>query len=330
MNVRITAPTILAVAVIVVILLGEAVVFTSSHNDYSSSVSGDSDSLDYTIDARGNHVFDVVVLKGSADKPVDVSIYYDESYASMVNEVSVAVGGRALDQKYYVDQLKGTLQLRDIDNVSVVDAKGLKSLTEKSGKDHAVICLSGSLPSTVYDGTADSPILKWIESGGRLYWAGNVIGKYVSDGLSVTTVDGERLFVDAMFNEVPTQVHERIDNGFCECLYLQNNDTLYTPKTLLGESEYLAIGYTDDSSASIFISSLGQGFVCIMGGDYSNFQRIDLAQVLAAGISPTTEISDVVYGTVSGHAEGTMKGGDHAYVFIGGYFPVYGELHEVD
>ena len=330
MNIRITAPTILAFAILAVILLGEAVVFTSGHDDYSSSVSGNSDYVSYSIDSRGNHVYDVVVMEGSVDKPKDVSIYYDESYASMVEEVSVAVGGRALDQKYYVDQLKGTLQLRDIDNVSIVDAKGLKEIMEKNGKDRAVICLSGSLPSTVYDGTSDSLIIKWIESGGRLYWAGNIIGKYFSNGSDVTTVNGQRLFVDAEFCSTYNKVHQTIDDGFCQSFYMQNNQTIYTPKLVAGDNDCLAIGYTDGECASVFISSLGEGFVCLVGGDYSNFQRIDMAQVLASGISPTTRIVDVVYGSVSGHAEGTAQGGDHVYVFIGGYFPVYGELHEVD
>ena len=331
MNVRITGPTILAIIVIAVILAGEAIVFTSGHDDYTTSVDWNPDSVSYRIDARGSHVYDVVVLKDSAEKPIDVTIYYDESYASVVNKVSVAVGGRALDQQYYAEQLVATLQLRDITEVSFADADQLKAKLQENGKDHAVICISGSLPSTVYDGTSDSLILKWIESGGRLYWAGNVIGKYVSNGDSISTVtDGERLFVGTSISEESAVSHEKIDNGFCDCLYMQNNQTLYTPDPSQVSAEHLAIGYTDGTRASVMISQLGEGFVCIMGGDYSNFQRIDMTQVLAAGISPTTEITDIVYGSVSGTVTGKAAIGDTVYICIGGYFPVYGKLHGVE
>jgi hypothetical protein len=334
MNARINAPMIIAVILLVVIVAGEAIVFTSGHDDYSTDVSLNGDSISYDINARGSHVYDVIVMQNSSDRPKDVAIYYDESYASNVESVSVAVGGRALDQKYYVEQMIDTLQLRDITNVRIVDAAGLRSIMTSNGDGHAVICLSGSLPKTVYDGTSDSPILKWISSGGRLYWAGNMIGAYYSDGNEVVPVgaSGTALFLgSACVDDTVNQVHDSIDNGYRDAFSMQNNDTRYSPRLQefpMG-THVLGIGYTDGYRASMTLVGLGDGFVCIAGGDYSNFQRIDLAQVLAAGISPDTLLGEWYHGSVSGHASGKVQAGDHVYICLGGYFPVYGELHEV-
>ena len=334
MKIELNAPMIIAVVLLVVVLAGEAIVFTSGHEDYSTEASLSGGSISYDISARGSHVYDVVVMDDSAGIPKDVAIYYDESYASNVKNVAVAVGGRALDQKYYVEQMVDTLQLRDVTNVSIVNAEGLRSIMNANGEGHTVICLSGSLPKTVYDGTADSPVLDWISTGGRLYWAGGVIGAYYSNGDKLVTVGpaGTSLFLgSACVDETKEKVHESIDNGFRDALSMQSNDTLYSPilSLLPVGSHYLGIGYTDGKRASVTLVGHGDGFVCIAGGDYSNFQRIDLAQVLAAGIGPDTILVDTCHGSVSGHASGSVKAGDQVYICIGGYFPVYGELHEV-
>ena len=335
MNARINAPLVIAVILLVVIVAGEAIVFTSGHQDYSTDVSMKDGEVSYDITARGSHVYDVISMKDSLDEPEEVAIYYDEDYISKVNSVSVAVGGRALDEKYYVEQMVDTLMLRDISNVRIVDENALRILMDRDGDGVAVVCLSGSLPKSVYNGTADSPVLKWISSGGRLYWAGNIIGQYYSDGQVAVDCgqSASALFLGtACVDTTDAKVHDVMDNGFRDALSMQNNETLYSPilSKLPTDSRVLGIGYTDGQRASITFVGLGDGFVCIAGGDYSNFQRIDLAQVLAAGIGPDTAVVDVVHGSVSGHASGKIPAGDHVYICIGGFFPVYGELHEVE
>jgi len=333
MNRYLSAPIIISIVLLIAILAGEALVCTSGHGDYSSDVSASGGGLDFNLSGRGSHVFDIVVMDGSEDSPKDVSIYFDPSYAERVEHVNVAVGGRALDQQYYAEQLVSTLTMRGVQNVRIVDAAGLSDLMASPGKGHAVVCISGALPDTVYDGTADSDILEWIGSGGRLYWAGNVIGKYVSTTYGTAEVaGGTSLFLGSECIGDGTKAYDKLgSNGLCDALSLLNNNIRYTvdPSKLPEGASHLETGYSDGTQSSISLVGLGDGFVCIFGGDYSNFQRIDMAQTIASGISPSTVLVDHVHGSVSGNASATAKAGEHAYVFFGGYFAVYGELHGV-
>ena len=331
---RLTAPTLLAICIIVVVIAGEAIVFTSNHSDYSSDIAAEGGSIGYVINGKGTHEYDAISLSGGLDRPKAVAVYYDPAYASDYEKVSVAVGGRALDQQYYVQQMGPTLQLRDIGNVVVCDAAGLKDFISANGKDSAVICLSGALPDTVYDGTSGSPIIEWVSAGGRLYWAGNVIGAEISTkGGLVPVKDGTSLFlgtecVDASDAKAYGSVK---GDGLSDALSLLNNDLRYGVVTgsLPSDRQHLELGYTDGERSSISIVGLGDGMVCIVAGDYSNFQRIDLAQIVASGISPSTELVDAEHGKVSGTVRGSLEAGDHVYICIGGDFAVFGKLHGV-
>jgi len=334
MDVRKDLPVLIAVILLAIVVAGEYVVFTASSDDYHSSVVKTDGVISYEITSAGAHVYDLVVMNGSADSPDDVTVYYDPGYASCINDVVVAVGGRALDQEYYVQQMDDTLRMRGVKNTSVADAEDLLALTLSPGKGHALAILSGSLPSTVYDGTPESPIFKWLGSGGRLYWVGNVIGEYCSDGSELRTIGsaGTELFLgsDCVDPDI-FMAYEEYPGDSCSAFSFQNNQTTYSPVIygLSPETVHGHFGFYDEDRSSISLIQYGEGFICIVGGDYSNFQRIDLTQVIASGLSPTTKIVDVIHGTVNGKVTGTAKVGDRVYIYLGGYFPVYGELHEV-
>ena len=314
-------------------VLGEVIIYIDSHDDFSSEMTADENGIRFCIDSKGSHIYDVVVLKDSLDSPIDVSIYYDPEYPSVVEGVEVAVGAQPLTQDYYVRQLDDTLAIRGIDNVQTIDAVGLRELMSEDGTGHALIMLSGAIPDTVYDGTEDSSILKWISSGGRLYWAGNVLGKYIAHHDSLETVPyGVSLFMgsECIDDEGRTAYSNVPSNDFRDVLYLQNNDVSYAvDETVIHDRTYKGLGYTDGKHSSIGIVGLGDGMICILSGDYSNYQRIDMAQIIASGISPYTVIVQDLKGSVSGHTEGDLQKGDHVYVILGGFFPVYCELHRV-
>jgi len=335
MDARKDLPVLIAVILLALILAGEFVVFSAGHGDYGSDVVFGEDSISYEIRSNGPHVYDVVVMDGSAGSPTDVSVYYDPSYASNISDVMVAVGGRALDQEYYVQQMGGTLRMRGVDDVSTIDADDMLALMESPGKGHALVCLSGSLPSDVYDGTPDSPVFKWLASGGRLYWAGNAIGAYCSEGETLRDIgsEGTALFLGSDCIEGDSRIaYGECPDGSCSAFSFQNNQIAYSPSIgkLPSDRAHAHFGFSDGERSSISLIQYGEGFVCIIGGDYSNFQRIDLGQVIASGLSPTTVIVDHIHGSVNGRTTGTALAGDHVYISLGGYFPVYGELKEAD
>jgi len=331
MKMPFSKPAIVAIAIIVLMLAGEAIVFTSGQAGYSSDANNNGYETSYSINCPGSRVYDVSVFDGSMAAPSHVYIYYDPSYESKYEEVSVAVGGRALDQQYYADQLEPTLKMRGIANISYVDAKGF--LEVMNSYDCAVICISGALPATVYDGTEDSPVLEWIAKGGRLYWAGNEIGKFISSENGTNEVkNGTSLFLGSECTDpTDSKTLNVIGNGLKEALCLLNNDVRYgvDPSKLPEDSKHLELGYTEGTRTSICLVQHGAGMICVMGGDYSNFQRIDMAQIIASGISPGSILIEHINGSCRGHTEGTVAVGDYVYISIGGDFTVSAKLHEV-
>ncbi len=324
--------TIATVAfILLVVVIGEALILTYSHDNYSSSISDDGQLCEIT--SRGAHCYDVVVTAGSMDSPSAVYIYYDERYGSAHETVSVAVGARELTEESYVKQLVKTLNVRSITNVSIINAEEAAGILSGDGNGIALISLSGALPDTVYNGTSDSPVIRWIESGGRLYWAGNVLGKYIAhDNGSVTEVpNGTSLFLGSeCIDSERTESYSRIDNRIGKAYSLISNDTRYSviASKLPEGTQCLGFGFTDGLRSSSCIVSVGNGTVCIIGGDYSDYQRIDLAQIVASGLSPLTNIIDHRTGTVSGKTVTEITRGGSVYVYIGGDLTVYAELHE--
>ncbi len=330
----------IAIAVIAIMVAGEVVVYTSDYTSYSADASVGSDGkISYTISASGSKTYTAVSLdNGSHDVVSKLYIYYDESYKACYEDVYVAIGARELDQKYYVDQLAPTLRYRNINDVTVLNAAELAEKLEAEAASGSVksglICLSGALPDTVYTGSAGDAIFKWMSEGGSLYWAGNMIGKYSASQTELKEIDGyQTLFFETegcLFDGESGVAYDEVkSNGFTKTLSLMNNNVRYgVDCSLLPEHrESLQLGFQSGGFSSISLISFGEGMMCIMGGDYSNNQRYDLAQVISSGLGPESEIVDSATGTVTrGSISGTLKASgenQYAFIYLGGYYPVY-------
>ena len=119
-------------------------------------------------------------------------------------------------------------------------------------------------------------------------------------------------------------------NDYTSVLSLSNNDVTYavSQEVLPEGTPSLAIGYQEDGYSSITLVGSGSGAIVVFGGQLGNFQRYDMAQVIASGIGPSSEIVEYVHGTVSGSASGEIEVGDvgvTVYVYLGGYYPVFGK-----
>lgn len=332
MDFKISAPVVLAIILLIVTVSGELVILGSDHDDFSSSATVDGDMISVKTDTNGSHVVNAISMSDSYETPKNVFIYFDNSYQSTYNSVRVAVGARPLTEENYARMLIETLNVRDISCASMVNASEMKVLMETSGDGIAIVVLSGALPDVVYDGTADSKVLKWISSGGRLYWAGGVIGNYVSHHDSVEKVqNGVSLFFGSeCIDETVTDSFDKYyDNALTESLSIINNNVRYSPRVseLPEDLSYQVFGYTDGERYSSFIGKYGSGCICIVGGDYSDYQRIDMAQIIASGISPETIVEDTYEGDSPSTIE--LKKGETVYVYYGGDLTVYGKLHEV-
>ena len=327
----------LAVIILAIIVIGEAVVYTSDYTDYSAEVSFSGGDLTYSVSADGSKEYDVVIMdNGSYGNVSKLYLYYDTSYPTDYKEATVPVGAKELDQEYYLEQMLYLLEYRNFHNVEYVDAEGLRDVMESSPEGVGILVTSGVLPDTVYTGSEDDPIFKWIQSGGSLYWVGNLIGQsYATAEGDIVPVDGyQQLFfgADCLNTGETAGAYSEIGNGFREALSLSNNRVEYAvnPDLLPEGTIYQTAGYTEDGFASISLVGLGSGMVCVLGGDYSRYQMADLAQTIAAGLGPMSKIvetasGEVTRGTETGTISGIPDGNLSAYVYLGGYYPVFGK-----
>ncbi len=178
--------SVIAIAIIAAIFIaGEAYAYLPSDRGFSSDVTINSDSIDYSISAKGAYVGSAVLINNNELCAVnELYIYRDSTYKSDVYEKNItATGSQVFTQDYLIDQLTKNLKFRGITDIKIFDADELRKQLTSDSNTHNVagkglVIISGAIPETVF---GSSPIFEdWIDDGGFVYWAGNDIGKFSS------------------------------------------------------------------------------------------------------------------------------------------------------
>lgn len=328
----------IAAVAIAVILIGEVYLCTfNAGNTYSADSSLSPGKMSYSVHSGISNTYDVVMSdNGDFRTATEFYLYYDSGYGSKLNDVTQPIGAKKLDQEYYVSQLIHQLKNRGVEvtklNASELGGRLAGDITAGNCVK-GLIVLSGALPDTVYQGNSTDRIFQWIDAGGSLYWAGNLLGAYYSTQSGVSTVAGDyqNMFFgvsDCMTAEKDRAYDDITSNDYRYALSLMNNSVKYSLKQGM-VSDSLSIGYQQDGYSSIVLAKHGSGMICVVGGDYSNDQRADLAQVIA---------SHVCYkSTILAHASGTVTRGtvldsrdiivpahySSVYTYLGGYYLEY-------
>ena len=337
---------IIAIVVLAVVIIGEVVVYTTGPGKYSSDVEFENEIISYSVSAKGSETYAIIVMdNGNMAAMTEIYIYFDENYKSNYEDVLVPIGAKPLDQRYYVEQLVRQLEYRGAVKVTVLNAEELAEALEQdrtSGQyTKGLVVISGALPDTVYTGNSADAIFDWMNDGGRLYWLGNLIGAYYSTKDAVLDVgDRQMLFFGASCLNT-----EGVDKAFSDVsgndlrndLSLMNNSVKYGVDPVVlsavkGSDKVLAFGYSQDEYASIVMTDFGKGMICVIGGDYSNDQRSDLAQILSSQICYDTEVIEIVTGSVTRKTisdtydlQRTVEN-LAVYIYFGGYYSVYGNF----
>jgi len=335
---------LIAIVVLAVVIIGEIAVYTASQDRYSTDIEFESDSFSYKISSKGAETYSILVMEnGEVGAMTEIYVYFDGKYKSNYKEGVVPIGAKALDQKYYLEQLMKQLEYRGAVKVTMLDANELATVLSNDIADgnysKGLVVVSGALPDTIYQGDQGDTIFGWMEKGGRLYWAGNLLGAFYSTEDDLHEVDGYQMLffgaeclntgdVDRAFSDVP-------GNDLRNSLSLMNNSVRYgidagMLASVKGNDKVLAFGYSEENYSSIVMTNYGKGMICVLGGDYSNDQRNDLAQVLSSQVCYCTELIETMTGkVVRGTVEGTYElqrtfENIAVYVYLGGYFPVHG------
>ena len=333
-----TLSAICIAIVLVVVVAGEMYAYIPDDRGFSADAGYDGTTVDYDVSAKGAYTYRSTLFDNGGMVPVSrVYIYLDSDYASFVDDGKVvAVGSQALTQEYYVDQLEKNLKIRGIDDITIVNAAELKdALTAGEPAGKGLVIASGAAPDTVF-GASNDILIDWINGGGYLYWAAGPIGLFSA------TPDG-LVTVNRMTDFIGTDSYVD-DNGRCledtdlrPILYYNYMYARYAPdidavrdsgRTVLGT------GYTDgEGHYTVTCVRIGAGQVCIHSGDYNNEQIQDISISVCSGLCPLTKVVDTKEAKFNRSASGTFEtavpAGMSVYIYIGQYYPVFGERFDL-
>lgn len=327
---------------VAVLVIGEVIVYTSDYTNYSADIFMERDIVTFNISSNGAKPYTALVLDNGWYGPIDrLYIYLDTSYPLNYKNVDVSIGAHALNQEYYVKQIINLLKPRGFTDIMILNAAELTGalkgdLGSRACGTAGLLVVSGALPDTVYTGSENDTILEWISAGGRLYWVGSLIGSCYASHDELHPVNGyqEFLFGAECLNtfDVSTVYEEVSDNVLTSALSLQNNDIRYgvDVSRLPEGTDNLEIGFTSSGYVSIAVVQHESGMIYVFGGDYSHYQIYDVVQTIAAGVGLQTEVKGLTEGSVNGRTSISVEGIEgtniSAYVYLGGYYPVFGKL----
>lgn len=325
---------VVSVILIAAVVLGEVFIYGFTSDRYDSDAQVEDGMLEYSISSTGSKEYAVIVFDNMDTLGV-LYIYYDNDHGNAKNSDLDGVPTQYISQ---IEEVQTLLKYRGITNVELVNAESLGTKVSEdiaSGShSNGLLMLLGTLPDTVYSETNDN-IFKWMDAGGRLYWAGSLIGKYYTTEDDVKEVENyqEKFFGAECLNTGDIDVaYSTVDNPFGDSPSFLNNHVKYGIDTSLVSGKSLAMGYEEDKYSSISMVEHGNGMICVAGGDNSRNLIKDLAQVIASNIGPTSEPIDIIHGTVKNSTSGTVdlagtSGNISVYIFLGGDYAVYGKQY---
>ena len=326
---------VLALALCAVVVVGEYCTYYSDIHEYGSTATWSDGRVDYTVSSSGSDVFSAILLENDGRKPVtDLCIFIDDGYMDHYAEAHGLSGAVYLDQEYYAKQVWEALRFRGFSEVIQCSSSEISdylrsTLSDPSG--HALMVMSYSLPSEVYDGTDGCLLLEWMSEGGALYWLGSEVGRFYTDGSSLVEVSGnqELFFGVRCIHDGSMEVADtKVDNGFTDAFRFKNSSLQFALDSSVIDGA-ISMGYSLDGYSSIVFVPFGSGQICVFSGNFDVNQIDDIGQVIASGLTVDSEISCVQEGkVVRGTIEGSIdvpRAGCTLYIYTGGFYMNHGE-----
>lgn len=305
---------VLFAIIVSVMIIGE-VITVHPPSYFDSNVYSDENGTHYEVNAQGATNFTIIESNpGSFRAPSNIVVYYDETYGAHVE----------YPNSTNVLQMVKELSIRGM-NASIVNAIEVAEIMSEGNTDTGIIFLTGALPDTIFTGLDNDLVFKWLEVGGSIYWIGKPIGMNIATSDHRTEkIDCQRMF----FEDYRTEFEKNLADIPTECgemLCIRTTWATYGLQVDLPNS--LSVGFeTDNGYGSIVLSKCRNGMVTVVGCDYSDIVRADIAQIVASGLTYDSSIIEVknVY-VHNGSSTGDLTGSSTCvYIFSGGYYTNYG------
>ena len=335
MKPNIDSKVVLAVVLCLLVFAGEYFTYYSDIHEYRASATWGEGTVEYSVYSSGSDAYSAVLTETGGFHSVDwLTILVDEDYDSLYGEASLITGVSYVDQQHYAVEFIEALGLRGFSDVGVSSSEDLPEYingTLGNPKGHGLLVMTYALPVSVYDGTSDCPLLKWVSGGGSLYWIGSEVCSLYKEGGNLVKVDGsqELLFGRDCMNRSDEYLADTVvDNGFTDALCLKNSGLNFA-LDVSGVEDSLAMGYSKGGYSTVSFVGYGVGQICVIGGEACVNQTDDLGQIIASGLSHASELIEVQKGVVTrGEHTSVMDVPSDAaslYVYTGGFYTNFGE-----
>ena len=328
---------VLSIVLCAAVLAGELMAYGPNMRNYSADAEFGEESVTISVTSSGADRYSSVFFdNGTHPAPAQLYIYLDERYDKFLKEAKKNVGLKDLDLKYSIDQMCKLLKIRGFDSILTYSGEQLFAAMaeDMSGQTpKGLLVMSYALPESIYSGSEDCLLFEWIGHGNNLYWMSSPIGMFYHGGSGLITVENnqEVFFGRECVNMGNTNLALSVieAGGLTDALALKWNRVLYglDASGLYGA---FSMGFSQDGYSSVSMVPFGDGMICVVGGEHDRYQRDDMAQVIASGLSCHSQILDARSGSViRGTEKFLFEIPDDAeelsvYVSIGGYYVVYG------
>ncbi len=296
-------------AIVLIILIGQVIVFDSEKYSTLSVENGDG-IVDYNIDTNISAKYSLTSLNNGNEYDLDsYYIYFDSEREHIYPE------SYQNDLVYRATYLfeRSNLELQTINTDQLVTQ--IQTDIERGQSNSAIVFIMGFLPEEVYDGSPDSLFNEWLSIGGIVYWSGETIGKNISnsDG-TITECEkfSENIFgVEGAVNNSDESMwaHNTPENTLTNYLGIYFNDCKsgVNPNKI---NNCLSFDFSKNGYSSVTVSKYynGSGMLVVFGGNLTSESVITLVYLVAAGVTyQTTVIDHTNSSTVIGNNSGKIK-----------------------
>ena len=331
---------IISIALCAIVMFGELMAYGHGPFHYDAEVTWNGDEMEYTVSSSTAETFSLILMdNGDVKAPEKLYIYINDSHDRFFDDALSKGNIFNANQQHSAKQIALSLAVRGFTNVEVLHEADLFEILNNdplSGSPRGLLVMSYSLPSSVYNGNPDCPLIKWIENGGSLYWTGSEIGKfYHTEDELIQVTNNQLLFFG--WNCVNTQGFDMANsvldsNGLTHALSLKSNRVMYA-LNVDGLANSISLGFSEGGYSSISLVQKGAGMICVIGGwNMIPNKYDDISQVISSGITCTTTVAKIIEGEViRGNINGTIEtkgmglNSPRVSILIGGYYTLYGE-----
>lgn len=303
---------IVTATAIAVILIGQVMIYgVNPYHTVSSSWDNYDGTIGYEVESNTSSNYDSLLIDVGMHIPDELMIYKDKSYPSyfedsyLENKTALVISELSLRNVYcsVVDADEIRIELQN-DLVNGVTSKRL-------------LIHAGVLPDTIYDGSSDSLILKWLEIGGVMYWTGYSLGVSISSEIGIYECPGGygNEFLGIPDSDIRREqgsiyaTQKARDYEIGEDMSIMYNDSTFGINTQ-NLTDYLSIGLTVSGYDSLVLSKCanGNGMIVVFGGKLGINTAPIVAQVIASKLTYMSTIVDHDSGKLFHSSEtGTMN-----------------------